>query len=395
MGLPTALMASAIIVSSATISGCTPGFSRPPTPTPIAIALPETGSSQNAPLYTVERGSISNSVEYSGRVALSVEEDIFFRRSGQVTNVFVHDGEAVKKDALIAELDTSELKIALELAEISLEITELRLLEAEENLNLIQQNVLIDLEIAQLRLDAAKANNDDEDRSSTSSAAILEKSLEKSEIALAQTRTEVDPVLQLNVDRAKLNLQQARKNLLDARISAPFDGEIRFINLPDEEGRQTAARSYESVARLIDPNSLTIEMNLTKEQLSTLTEGMPVSAVALTRSGEVTLPGTISALPIPFGTGNGTLTEVALSEDGATLGLIEGSTVDVQINLADKDNALVVPVAALRGFSGQYFVRVQDGTQQKTIDVEVGIQNSTHAEILSGLTEGQSVIGNE
>lgn len=386
-----------VIVASAVMMGsCVPSFSPKAPPTPIPMPLPDTARSENT-VYTVERGSITNNVLYNGRVALSVEEDVYFPRGGQITKVHVQDGELVQKDALIAELDTDILEIDLRLAENSLEVAELRLAEAEESLGLIQRSALIDLEIAQLQLEEFQARIEDNDSGSISLSAEkeMEGRLEKAEIALARTRAEVDPVLELNVERAELNLQVARKALLDARVSAPITGEIRFISLPDERERQVAARAYEPVARLIDPDSLTIEMNLTKEQLSTLSEGMPVTIVALSNQGEVTLPGTIGALPIPFGTGTGPLTEVLLDDQSATTGLIEGSSVDVLIDLAGKEDALLVPVSALFGFSGQYYVRVQDGTQQQTVDVEVGLQNETHAEIISGVTEGQTILGRE
>ncbi len=334
---------SAVLVASAVLlGGCVPSFSRPVPPTPIPMPLPDTASSQNS-VYTVEQGTITNNVVYNGRVALSVEEDIFFQRGGQITKIHVKDGETVEKDALIAELDTDILEIDLKLAENALEVAKLRLDEAEENIGLIQRSALIDLEIAQLQLDEfqARARERNAERSSIVSEKEMEGRLEKAEIALARTRAEVDPVLELNVERAKLNLQIARNALLDARVSAPISGEIRFITLPNEGERQVAARAYEPVARLIDPESLTIEMNLTKEQLSTLSEGMPVTVVALSTQGEITLDGMIGSLPIPFGTGDGPLTEIVLDEQNGTSGLIEGSSVDVLIELEGKEETAI------------------------------------------------------
>ena len=51
---------------------------------------------------------------------------------------------------------------------------------------------------------------------------------------------------------------------------------------------------------------------------------------------------------------------------------------------------LWVPPSALQGFRDAYFVRLADGTE---VPVTIGLQNSAQVEILSGLTEGQTVQG--
>lgn len=385
--LPTAIVASTVA-----LSGCSGTFTRPPTPTPIPTLLPPTLGAQQS-TFLVERRDITASVSYSGKVALTVEEDIFFRRSGRVTKVHIADGELVEMGTLIAELNTEVLEIDLLLADTALAIAQLRLDEAEESLELDRRNTLIDLEIAQIRLEAAKESLGNDEGTTNSQIEILERTLEKAEIAVAQTRVEVDPALHLQLNRSQLNLDRARLNLLDARATAPFSGEVRFITLRDDEGTQVGVGAYEPVARLVDPSSLSIELNLTREQMNDLQEGMPVTVRGLSRDGQVNLNGIINVLPRPFGQGTGPLTTVELEIPPSEAGLVEGSNVDVEIQLATKENALVVPLETLFGFSGQYYVRVQNGTQQQTIDVEIGIQNATHAEIINGLTDGQELVG--
>lgn len=386
------LLLNAIIVSMLILTGCSGGLTRPVTPTPIPLPGPATGSTQSA-THLVERSDITAAISYSGRIALSSEEDVFFRRSGRITKVHVRDGDFVEAGTLIAELNTDVLEIDLQLAENALTIAQYRLREANESLGLTQRKTLIDLEIAQIRLDAAKAELTQED-SDRGQLQILERTLEKAEIAVAQTRSEVDPVLELNVARAQLNLERARLGLLDARATAPFSGEVRFITLREDE-TQIGVDAFEPVARVVDPDSLSIELNLTREQMNELQEGLPVTVKGLGRAGQVSLPGVIDTLPRPFGRGTGPLSSVKLNAEPAEAGLVEGSTVDVEISLATKEDALVVPLETLFGFSGQYYVRVQNGNQQQTVDVEVGIQNGTHAEIVSGLTEGQQLLGRE
>jgi multidrug efflux pump subunit AcrA (membrane-fusion protein) len=61
--------------------------------------------------------------------------------------------------------------------------------------------------------------------------------------------------------------------------------------------------------------------------------------------------------------------------------------------LEQNDNVLWLPPAAIRTFEGRKFVVVQDGSVQTRVDVKVGIEGDDRSEILDGLTEGQTVLG--
>ena len=51
-----------------------------------------------------------------------------------------------------------------------------------------------------------------------------------------------------------------------------------------------------------------------------------------------------------------------------------------------------MPVDAVKSENGEKYVTVVSGTDVSEVRVEVGLVNSSEAEILSGLTEGQQVI---
>jgi macrolide-specific efflux system membrane fusion protein len=59
-----------------------------------------------------------------------------------------------------------------------------------------------------------------------------------------------------------------------------------------------------------------------------------------------------------------------------------------------KENATVIPSAALRTYAGRNYVQVVDPNGIKSeVDVEVGQQTSTLVEIIKGLSPGQKVVG--
>ena len=59
---------------------------------------------------------------------------------------------------------------------------------------------------------------------------------------------------------------------------------------------------------------------------------------------------------------------------------------------ADED-VLWLPPAAIREFNGRLFVVAQEGDSQKRVDIKIGLQNENQVEVISGLSEGQTVVG--
>jgi hypothetical protein len=71
-----------------------------------------------------------------------------------------------------------------------------------------------------------------------------------------------------------------------------------------------------------------------------------------------------------------------------------GTPLSFSVILNRKKDAVVIPMAALRSVNGRNYVQVveTDGSKRE-VDVEVGQQTATDAEILQGLTTGQKVVG--
>lgn len=377
-------MLSLLLAVSTGLSACRLG--RGATPTPIPITLPgrvnPNIAATNLETYTVQRGEVVEEEILTGRVIPAREEDLFFRRSGQVTEVYVEDGDLVQKGDIIAVLDNAILELDLESALIGLAIAKENLSEAQKTLDYRRKQAELSLAIAQVYLDGSVGDQE--------LSRLRRRQTELAQFNLDNIDETIDPTYELNVKRAELAVERVKQTILEGQIEVPYDGEIRFINLP-ENGEQLAVQGYAGVARLVDTSQIKIELNLPRTQLETLSEGMPV-AVSAASLGSRSLDGVIDALPRPFGTSQGSLTEVTLVNPADNSLLREGITVAVAARLKSKPNALVIPRTALREENQIYHVVVQKGETVRQVNVAVGVLSSDLVEIVAGLEEGENVV---
>ena len=137
-----------------TVSGCSAigGTGKDqPTPTPIPPPpIPE------KPTYTVQRGTVVDSLSFTGRVAPAIEEELFFRTSGRVKVVYVERNEFVEADTILAELENDDLLRQLQQSNIELETADLNLRLAQEARQFQVDKAQINLEIRRLQLDRAE-----------------------------------------------------------------------------------------------------------------------------------------------------------------------------------------------------------------------------------------------
>jgi len=435
----TILLLIIILVSAGCAGSRSPEEEATPTPIPTPIVPVK-------PTYKVQRGEVVKLLEFTGRIAPVVEEELFFRTAGYLGAVYKKRDDFVQAGEIIAELEVTDLKNQLAQAEASLAAAQSRneqqIIEAKANLRAAELQLAIaradspnariveariNLERAQTALkDAQKAHQDaldspwlpDEVRENTArsvheaelnlemaqawyqqalqASLIYSYTLEmrKQEVDLARLRLEQ---LQagLDVEEIRLTVERLKAQLADARLIAPFDGQLLSISLT--EGRWVDA--YKPVAVLADPSQLEVSAELTSENLQELTEGMPVT-VTLSGRPDEGIPGQIRLLPYPYGGGGrskgvgeeDTSTRITIYPNAGASYRV-GDLVHVTVLLERKDDVLWLPPQAIRTFEGRKFVVVQQDGGQVRVDVKIGIEGKDRVEIEEGLSEGQIVIG--
>ncbi len=355
-GKLTVCVLAGCLLAACLLAGCTPGATAVPLPTPTPLptaVVPET------PTYTVQRGTVVDSLTFTGRVSPVSEAELYFRTDGRVLEVYVARGDVVQAGDLLAELDVDALYRQLAQAELAVETAKIEQSSAEAELAHDLTRAQLNLELDQIALD--KLKNYDTSLDLAVVAAELEQAtldlqqaqadydvvahfpniamlpqadaLQQATLAYARAKSAydqavqqsaqgaydvqtqrkqvalsrlevvrlevgVDPRLQQAVAKAELELADLQAQITDTFILAPFDGEVTAVSTASGK----AVEGFKPVIVVADPSELEVTAELSADEMRELSEGQEATLVPVEFPGQE-LPGTIQSLPYPYGSG--------------------------------------------------------------------------------------------
>jgi HlyD family secretion protein len=257
-----------------------------------------------------------------------------------------------------------------------------------------------DLELAQARVGQAELQAEvSRLQYEKAQSGPTEQQLKAAEAALAQARANLtrlqvqDPSLdvqlaQYQVQQAEIAVRQLELRLEQARLVAPIDGVVTAVNLVEGSPAPTGMPAI----TLGDLNHLEVVVNLPEVDVAQVAPGQE-AVIIPEATPDTRLKGkVVSVAPMGSqiqGVVNFPVT-IALEENAPSVRA--GMTVQVQIAVARRENALLVPRRALIARGGQTFVTVMRGDQTETVPVRIGMRGDTMAEVLEGLQEGDVVV---
>lgn len=289
--------------------------------------------------YPVERMTVREEIRGLARVAPTKEARLYFTQSGRIFELNVIPGMQVSEGDVLIRLETGNLEHQLQMGQI-------------------------DLELAKLEYERHKLGSSPYD---------------------VRTR-------ELSVEKSKLTVEHLSERLEAATIRAPFDGLVRSVYT---RGIGEIVAEYDPIIVVADPTSLELQMEVRRvEDINRLSRGQVVSVEV---GRDVWQEGAIVQIT-EAGDGRSAfdttkMVHIELEDHIEASGLRLDDLASVRIVVREREDTLVIPLAALREFMGRAYVRVLQGDARREVDVETGIRTQTHVEILKGLNEGDLVIG--
>jgi HlyD family secretion protein len=328
----------------------------------------------------VDRGPIEVAVTATGTVNPVTTVQVGTYVSGPILQLFVDFNSPVTKGQLVAKIDPRPFQVKVQQAEAGVATARATVVKAradlgmkrlafERNGALRQRNL-----IAQNDLDTARS--DFEQASAT--------------VALSDA----------GVKQAEAMLEEARINLGYTDITSPVDGVV--VSRSVDVG-QTVAASFQT------PTLFQIAQDLTKMQVDASVSESDIGGVAQGQTAWFTVdayPGrrfegkVAQVRNAPVTLQNVVTYDVVVEVANGDLALKPGMTATVSITTAKRDDALRVPVRALRfrpdesaAENAEPGVWRLDGGTPERVAITTGIRNDKYVEVTGGgLATGQSVV---
>jgi HlyD family secretion protein len=313
-------------------------------------------------------GASSSGLDASGYVVPRRIATLSAKIQGKVMDVNFEEGQTVKVGDIVARLDDSNYLAALHQAQASMRQAKTSMDNTASFYN---------------RYRALKEQN-----------AISTDDVENKRLAYDSARTQYD------VAAAAVKFAEAAEN--DTFVRAPFDGivtvkvaQVGEVVAPSAAG---GGSTRTGIMTIVDMNSLEVQVDVSENYIERVQVGAPVT-IHLDAYPELDIPGSVIAIIPTADQSKGTV-QVRVAIKGKDSRILPQMASRVAfLNLPEKGTApavsrVTVPVSAViaSGKTGTVFVIGEGGKIEKR-DVALGLKNQNAVTILSGLSAGDRLAG--
>ena len=266
----------------------------------------------------------------------------------------------------------------------SLDVKKLNINSAAANIVFSQQAISgakiavgTDVNAAQAKVDASRAQ--------------LQKARDELALKKAPARQEDIDLYQAKIRQAQAQVSLLKNQSNDSVLRSPSSGKITEINKREGETTQPA----EWIISLLPELPFQIKADIYEEDVVDLAIGNPVSITLAAVLDEALAGRVVSINPAEKMVGGVVYYEITVDFEKEKAGIKSGMTADIVIEVAKKENVLVVPREALLKINGKRKVKILEGGEPQEREVEIGLEGDDLIEIISGLENGQPVIARE
>jgi len=362
-------------------------------------------------LVKVERANLVSNLTTNGKVEPVDAKELRALTPGIVRTIRVKEGEQVKRGQTILELDRGEASSEVAHAEAELQAAVAALENIQRGGSAAETNEL------ENQIQQARAARDEAARQLASSERLLKvNAVPKIEVDegkdklrkaeqdlryLEQRRTrrfgERDrEQAQARVNETRAALDLARTRLAAASVTAPGDGTV--YSLPMRVGN--FVNRGDLLARVADLSRLRVRVYVDEPELGRLAAQQDVTVTWDAQPG-ASWKGKVERLPaevVQLNTRSVGQVDCVIESSGENTGqkLLPNVNVNVEINTKSRSGALTLAKEAVfydtgvTGHATRYVFLYEDGKVRHR-DITVGVTTATQVEVLSGLTEGQTV----
>ena len=347
---------------------------------------------------------LTYSVRITGDILPLMQVDLFPKVSGYLERIDVHIGDIVKQGQVIAQVDRTDFlqkvrEIEAKVAQAKAQLSELEtgtrteeLRQAEESVKQAQSR-FENARLQRERIEAlykrdviSKKERDITDMDFTVAEAQLASSQQNLKLLREGARQEVREGSQAKLREMEAILEQERTRLQNAKILAPFRGEV--------------SRKYMDAGALVSPSTplvslvhtetLKIVANVLEKDIPLLKAGMKAKIQTESYPGRV-FEGRVEKINSALDLSTRTL-QAEVYIHNADRSLKPGMFANVEVVLLERPQTLVIPREAVIAAGSEMSVLVVEGKQAVRRLITLGYEQDRMVEVLKGLNQGDMVI---
>ena len=317
-------------------------------------------------LATPHRTDVAQQLMVVGNLIGEQTVAVVPKAAGRLEEVYVKLGDRVSRGQRIARIEDREIREQVKQAEAAFEVARATIRQREADLKFAETNLDRSRELFGRQL-LPKQTLDDADARYQAAVAQLE--LSRAQLTQSQSR-----------------LEELRINLANTIIVSPVTGFVAK--------RYTDAGAYASqnapVVDVVDISLVRLVANIVEKDMRVVSAGDSAKVEVDAFPGE-TFTGRIARVAPVLDPATRTA-QIEVEIQNPTTRLKPGMYARVNLTIAQRANALVVPANAVIDREGQRGVFLANDNVAAFRAVEIGIEDTARVEILSGLTEKDQVI---
>jgi RND family efflux transporter MFP subunit len=338
---------------------------------------------------SVIKKTLSSQITLSSELVPFQEIDVYAKESGYVQKLNVDYGTHVKQGQVMATLEIPELEAQLEEDQAEIKNASQQVVRAQHEL------ARYEAQYKALHLEYTRLNGVFE----TQPGIVAQQEVDDAQGKDLAAASQVDAG-QAAQDAAQSQLVATKAKLVHdqtlfdySKITAPFSGVVteRYANLGTlmQAGTDSSTQAMPLV-RLSEDDLFRLVIPVPESYVRYIRIGDPVRVEV--PSLNHTFPGKVARFSVDVRADTRTMhTEVDVPNPRRVL--LPGLYAEAELGLVQKQNVPSLPVQALNHEGTQTTVLVVDREGQlQDRAVQVGLQTSTDAEIISGLQEGEQVV---
>ncbi|MBB5047398.1 HlyD family secretion protein [Rhodopseudomonas rhenobacensis] len=347
----------------------------------------------------VVRGDLVQTVVASGHIETPYRVEIASQITGTVEDVLVQEGEQVKQGQKLVVIEASELQAAVIQNEGAVAQAEARVRQLRELTKPAADQALMQAQANLLNAQAAYDRASKLAGSGYGTRATLDDATKNLDVARTQVRTAELQVFtsspvgsdyvmaETQLAQARANLNTARARLGYATIVAPRDGVLITRNVE----RGMVAQPGKAMLVLAPKGDIQVVVQIDEKNLGLLTLGQKALASADAYPDQ-RFVAVISYINPSVDINRASVQIKLLVQDPPDY-LRQDMTVSVDVEIARRDNAVVVPARAVHDpASGTPWVLKASLGRAQQQPVRLGLRGTGQFEVLDGVLPGDLVV---